>query len=103
MGKNDKQDLIIEAALAVFRDKGYENITGPKPVIDQGFQDGYLEDGKGWIEMHKSRNLASHTYDEETAGEIITGIRQRYFNLLMQLRSKLEEELRTSRPSIFEQ
>lgn len=87
----------------LFRDKGYENITGPKPVIDQGFQDGYLEDGKGWIEMHKSRNLASHTYDEETAGEIITGIRQRYFNLLMQLRSKLEEELRTSRPSIFEQ
>lgn len=25
MGKNDKQDLIIEAALAVFRDKGYAN------------------------------------------------------------------------------
>ncbi len=86
----------------LFRDKGYENITGPKPVIDQGFQDGYLEDGKGWIGMHKSRNLASHTYQEETAREIVAGIRKSYFQLLKQLKSRLDEEQRTSKPSLFE-
>ncbi|MBI9071373.1 MAG: nucleotidyltransferase substrate binding protein [Melioribacteraceae bacterium] len=72
------------------KEKGYIGILGPKPVIEQSFQDGYITDGTGWMRMHKSRNLTSHTYDEQTAEEIIKSIRAEYFSLLNDLRDKLE-------------
>lgn len=87
------QDLII--------DKGYNNIIGPKPVIEQSFKDGYIVDGKGWMRMHKSRNLTSHTYDEKTALEIIEVIRGEYFALFQNLQIKLEEERTGTQNSLF--
>lgn len=80
----------------LLKDKGYKDIVGPKPVIEQSFQDGYISDGKGWMRMHLSRNLTSHTYDEDTAMEIITNIRLEYFGLLKALKIKLEEEKQKS-------
>lgn len=77
----------------LLRDKGYNQIAGPKPVIEQSFQDSYISDGKGWMRMHQSRNLASHTYNEETALEIIEGIRTEYFRLLQDLENRLEKEI----------
>jgi len=68
------QDLLHE--------KGFEQIVGPKPVIDQSFQNGYIQNGQAWVRMHKSRNLTSHTYDSLTAEEIATEIRQEYIFLL---------------------
>lgn len=76
----------------LLKEKGYNNVLGPKPVIEQSFQDGYISDGQGWMRMHKSRNLASHTYDEQTAEEIISGIRNEYFSLLKNLQLRLEAE-----------
>ncbi|RIJ48291.1 nucleotidyltransferase [Maribellus luteus] len=76
----------------LMKDKGYIDIVGPRPVIEQSFQDGYIADGKGWMQMHKSRNLTSHTYDEETAEEIIGEIRALYFFLLEALKIRLEKE-----------
>jgi nucleotidyltransferase substrate binding protein (TIGR01987 family) len=78
------QDLLIE--------KGYNDIIGPRPVIEQSFQDGYISQGKEWLRMHNSRNLTSHTYDKETADEIIQKIRDIYFFLFKELKIKLEEE-----------
>jgi len=76
----------------LLKDKGYIDVVGPKPVIEQSFQDGYIVDGKGWMRMYVSRNLSSHTYDEETAVEIIESIRNKYFHLLKSLQTRLEEE-----------
>ena len=87
------QDLLIE--------KGYNNIAGPRPVIEQSFQDSYIMDGKGWMRMYKSRNLTSHTYDEKTAEEIIDGIRKEYFDLLKSLQIRLVEERTGKQNSIF--
>ncbi|MDP4239309.1 MAG: nucleotidyltransferase substrate binding protein [Bacteroidota bacterium] len=80
----------------LLKDKGYTDVVGPKPVIEQSFQDGYIVDGKGWMRMHVSRNLTSHTYDEETAEEIIESIRNEYFHLLKSLQTRLKEELNTT-------
>jgi len=77
----------------LLKEKGYIDIIGPRPVIEQSFQDGYIADGKGWMQMHKSRNLTSHTYDEETAEEIIGEIRSLYFTLLKDLKIRLEKEV----------
>lgn len=78
----------------LFKEKGYLDIVGPKPVIEQSFQDGYITDGNGWLRMHLSRNLTSHTYDEETANEIVEKIRTEYFYLLSCLKDRLEDEKR---------
>jgi nucleotidyltransferase substrate binding protein (TIGR01987 family) len=78
----------------LLKEKGYRNIIGPKPVIEQSFQDGYITDGKGWMRMHNSRNLTSHTYDEKTAAEIIKGIKEEYFQLFKNLQIRLKEEVK---------
>lgn len=78
------QDLLIE--------KGYQGIVGPKPVIQQSFQDEYIRDGEGWMKMHTSRNLTSHSYNEETASEIVGAIIHEYFDLFKELNEKLESE-----------
>lgn len=77
----------------LLKEKGYLSIIGPKPVIEQSFQDGYINNGQGWLKMHKSRNLTSHTYDEQTAEEIIINIREEYYALLKDLKIRLEKEL----------
>lgn len=74
----------------LLREKGYQDIAGPKPVIEQSFQDGYIQHGEGWMRMHNSRNLTSHSYNEETAHEIAEKIVSEYFELFKQLKNRLE-------------
>ncbi len=76
----------------LLEDKGYVNIAGPKPVIEQSFRDGYILDGEAWMRMHITRNLTSHTYNEETAEEVVEKIRAEYFGLFENLKEKLEKE-----------
>ncbi len=76
----------------ILKEKGYIDIVGPRPVIEQSFQDDYITDGKDWLLMLKSRNLTSHSYDEQTAEEIVHDIKNRHFILFKQLQSKLENQ-----------
>ena len=85
-------ELIWKTLQDLLKEKGYKDITGPKPVIEQSFQDGYILDGEGWMRMHISRNLTSHTYNEETAEEIVAKIKNEYFILLKSIKNKLEKE-----------
>jgi nucleotidyltransferase substrate binding protein (TIGR01987 family) len=50
------QDLLFE--------RGYSNVRGPRPVIEQSFKDGLLQDGVLWLEMLKARNETTHLYEE---------------------------------------
>ena len=84
LGWKTLQDLLKE--------KGYDNILGPKPVIEQCFQDGYITRGREWLRMHVSRNLTSHTYDQEAAKAIIKEIRESFFGFLNELKIRLEKE-----------
>lgn len=85
----------------VLRYKGYTDIAGPKPVIDQAYQDGYI-DGLAWVRMGKSRNLTSHTYNEETANEIADAIKTEYVELFNSLATRLEEERNGRQSSLFD-
>lgn len=80
----------------LLKDKGYIDINGPKPVIQQSFQDGYITEGKGWMRMHNSRNLTSHTYDQTTAKEVIESIRNEYYFLLNSLQERLNDEIKVN-------
>jgi len=73
--------------------KGYQGIVGPNPVLQQALQDGYIVDEQTWRNMKKSRELTSHTYDDETADNIAQGIVKGYYHALLALKVKLEEEI----------
>ncbi|MCK9400913.1 MAG: nucleotidyltransferase substrate binding protein [Bacteroidales bacterium] len=78
------QDLLEE--------KGYIDIKGPTPVLQQSFQDGYIVDGEEWMKLKKSRENTSHTYNKEVAEEIVENIISSYFRLFEQLIVRLEQE-----------
>jgi len=81
--------------------KGYRDITGPNPVLEQALKDGYLQNEKGWRNMKKSRELTSHTYNSKTAEDIAEDITKQYFDLLQNLEIRLEEERGGKQQSIF--
>ena len=59
----------------LFLEKGISNVIDPKPVVSEAFRIGYIANGQAWVDMHKSRSLTSHMYDESTAQDVIDLIR----------------------------
>ncbi len=70
--------------------KGNTDIYGSKDAVRNSFKLGIIEDGDSWMQMIKSRNLTSHTYDESTADEIIFLIKDMYFEEFEKLIEKME-------------
>ena len=70
--------------------QGGFNITGSRDAIREAFSNNLITDGDKWMEMILSRNLTSHSYNEETADEISSAIFNDYFDLFKQLELKLE-------------
>lgn len=89
------QDLLIK--------NGYLEIVGPNPVIEQAFQDGLIKNSLVWKKMKKSRELTSHTYNSETAEEIVENIIQSYYNILKELETRLEKESFSNKPNLSDE
>jgi len=94
-------ELAWKALQDLLYHKGYAQINGPKPVIQQSFQDGCIADGKKWMSMHDSRNLASHIYNSETAREIIEAVRLAYFALFKELKKVMDDEKSDTSNGLF--
>jgi nucleotidyltransferase substrate binding protein (TIGR01987 family) len=87
----------------LLRYKGYTDISGPKDVLNQAFLDGYIKGEVGWRAMKKSRELSSHTYNQETAEEIVDSVVATYWQLLKDLDVRLEEERLGRQTTIFDE
>ena len=61
-----------------FEYKGQKDIYGSSDASRKAFQFGVVEDGEGWMDMIQSRNKTSHTYNRETAEEIVTAVTASY-------------------------
>lgn len=70
--------------------KGNLDIYGSKDAVRNSFKLGILENGDSWMQMIKSRNLTSHTYDESTADGIVDLIKEVYFEEFEKLLNKME-------------
>ncbi|HRO42108.1 MAG TPA: nucleotidyltransferase substrate binding protein [Flavipsychrobacter sp.] len=73
-----------------FRYQGNTEIHGSRDATREAFHKGLITDGDGWMEMIKSRNETSHTYNEETADEIADKIIKSYFMLFKNFIAKME-------------
>ena len=85
-------ELAWETLQDLLEFKGYKDIAGPNPVLEQALKDGYIRDEQNWRNMKKSRELTSHTYNSETADDIAQNIASEYYALLKKLEHRLEEE-----------
>lgn len=96
----EKQGLIQafefthELAWNVMKDyfayQGNPGITGSRDAAREAFQKGLVEDGEGWMEMIKSRNQTSHTYQQKVADEIAGLIVGRYYPLFLGFLQKMD-------------
>ncbi|WP_341582348.1 nucleotidyltransferase substrate binding protein [Marinobacter metalliresistant] len=75
-----------------FRWQGNSGITGSRDAIREAFANGLIEEGEQWMHMLKDRNRTSHTYNEETAREILKNILQLYHPLFSEFRRRMGEE-----------
>lgn len=71
--------------------RGNTEIYGSRDAVRQAFALGVIEDGEIWMQMIKSRNLTSHTYDESKADDIIKIIKDLYFEQFKKFKFKMEQ------------
>lgn len=73
------------------RAQGNRDIYGSKDATRLAFKLELIEDGQGWMDMIRDRNLTSHTYNEDTAAAIASNITEHFFFLLDSLAAKMQK------------
>jgi nucleotidyltransferase substrate binding protein (TIGR01987 family) len=71
-----------------FEYQGNTAITGSRDASREAFSKGLITDGEGWMDMIKSRNQSSHTYNEAVADEIMNKIIHSYYALFADFKNK---------------
>lgn len=74
-----------------FEYQGNNSIKGSRDATREAFKMAIISDGEGWMEMIKSRNQSSHTYDEETVEQIIQAIVNLYYDLFSALKIEVQK------------
>jgi len=87
-------EYTYELAWLVLKDfleyQGQTDIYGSRDAIQKAFQAGIIEDGEKWMDAYVSRTKTSHTYNEETAREVVDAVMNDYYPLFIDLNRKME-------------
>ncbi len=91
----EKQGLIQsfefthELAWKVLKDffeyQGNFNLKGSRDAVKEAFRNNLISDGKLWLQMIETRNLTTHTYDQNTAEQVLSLIIQDYYPAILDL------------------
>ncbi|TKB97537.1 nucleotidyltransferase substrate binding protein [Pedobacter cryophilus] len=81
--------------------QGNTNITGSRDASREAFLMNLVKDGEVWMDMIKSRNKTSHTYNEVTASEIFQNIIDHYHTAFHQFQLKMETLLSGAQTKLF--
>ncbi|MFA7380033.1 MAG: nucleotidyltransferase substrate binding protein [Bacteroidia bacterium] len=76
-----------------FEYQGNTSITGSRDATREAFNKGLVSDGAGWMEMIKSRNQSSHTYNDEIATELVNKATSVYYQLFVEFIAKMNSLL----------
>lgn len=78
-------EFTYELAWNVLRDyliwQGAETISGSRDAIREAFKRELISDGHAWLAMLQDRNRTVHTYNEETANQILNSLEKNYAKL----------------------
>lgn len=96
----EKQGLIQafefthELAWNVMKDflfyQGQSNIMGSRDATRESFNLGIIENGEAWMEMIKSRNKTTYTYNQTVADEIVQNILSHYYPCFQAFLEKMQ-------------
>lgn len=75
-----------------YENQGEPGIQGSRDAARLAFRRGLIGNGTPWMDMIKSRNQTSHTYDEATADRIIAAVTTAYFSEFKALEQRLIQE-----------
>ncbi len=99
----EKQGLIqafeynYELAWNVIKDfyeyQGETTIQGSRDAFRLAYNKGLINNGKNWLLMIESRMKTSHTYNEDTAEEIIQLIINEYYTMFLELHEALKKQI----------
>ena len=87
------QELAWNVMKDYFEYQGNTAITGSRDAIREAFQRRLIEDGEAWMQTIVSRNRSSHTYDENTAKQLVELITTRYLNIFNAFQTRMQELL----------
>jgi len=73
------------------QDQGYQNIKGSKDATREAFKVEMIADGEQWMAMIQSRNVSSHTYNEQIAEQLVAVIIKDYFPLFEVLQTEMDK------------
>ncbi len=90
-------EFTYELAWNVMKDfmeyQGSTGLIGSRDTIREAFKVEIITDGEGWMDMLKKRNLTTHTYNEDTAQEVVDAVFQVYYALFLAFESKMNSLL----------
>lgn len=76
-----------------YKAQGETDIQGSRDAFRMAFNRGLISKGELWMQMIKSRTLTSHTYNEDTASEVVDSITNTYYSLFKELMDSLKSHL----------
>ena len=83
--------------------QGNTNIKGSRDATRDAFKMGLITKADEWMDMLKSRNDTSHTYNSDTADEIYNKIVNTYQALFIEFEGKMEALRSGTQSEIFDQ
>lgn len=69
-------------------------MLGSRDTTREAFAAGMIKEGEKWMEMIKTRNLTSHTYNEETANEIFSKVISDFLPCFLNLEKVLDQQVK---------
>ncbi len=82
--------------------QGNNEINGSRDATRDAFKMGLITNAESWMDMIKSRNETSHTYNEEIAEEIIQKIITVYHPLFLEFLRKMQSMKAGDRKGLFD-
>lgn len=83
--------------------QGNSEIRGSRDATREAFKFNLISNGEIWMDMIISRNKTTHTYDEDTANEIVNNILDDYINLFNDFSDKMIELREGEQQDLFEE
>ncbi len=84
-----------------FEYQGDSSIKGLRDATRAAFKVDIISNGDHWMDMIRSRNKTSHTYNKETADEIYEAIVGAYYHAFKKFQAKMENLRSSEQDKIF--
>lgn len=86
------QELSWKTIKDFYQEQGEFNIQGSRDAFQLAFKNGLIQSGQTFLETIKSRNEATHTYNEEIAEKVYRQIVDKYYDAFNELYLALQAE-----------